>query len=183
MHLQADKLSRLKDLLAHWSLRKSCRRQQLESSIGTLQHACRVVKSGRAFLRRAIDLLRNPGATKGHHHLRLNREFRADLQWWKTFAVRWNGVSMFPCPRGRRSRRRQMPPGAGAVVHGRARAGSSWNGRRRRGTSISLSKSYSRGWWRRLCGASDGGALVCSGYVIISLPSMQCVRGLVVTRT
>ena len=98
MRLPADKLSRLKDLLAHWSLRKSCRRQQLESLIGTLQHACRVVKPGRAFLRRAIDLLRNPGATKGHHHLRLNREFRADLQWWNTFAVRWNGVSMFPCP-------------------------------------------------------------------------------------
>ena len=98
MRLPADKLSRLRDMLAHWSSLKSCRRQQLESLIGTLQHACRVVKPGRAFLRRAIDLLRTPGATKGHHHLRLNRECRADIQWWRTFAVHWNGVSMFPCP-------------------------------------------------------------------------------------
>ena len=37
MRLPADKLSRLKDLLAHWFLRKSCRRQQLESLIGTLR--------------------------------------------------------------------------------------------------------------------------------------------------
>ena len=87
MRLPADKLSRLRDLLVRWSPRKSCQRQQLESLIGTLQHACWVVRSGRAFLRRAIDLLRTPGATKGHHHLRLNREFHADLQWWKTFAV------------------------------------------------------------------------------------------------
>ena len=98
MRLPADKLSRLRDLLARWSPRKSCQRQQLESLIGTLQHACRVVRPGRAFLRRAIDLLCTPGATKGHHHLRLNRQFHADLQWWKTFAVHCNGVSLFPCP-------------------------------------------------------------------------------------
>ena len=98
MRLPADKLSRLRDLLAQWSSRRSCRRQQLESLIGTLQHACRVVKPGRAFLRHIIDLLRSPSATKGHHHIRLSREFRADLQWWNTFVVHWNGVAMFPYP-------------------------------------------------------------------------------------
>ena len=99
LRLPTDKLSRIKELLAEWSARKSCRRQQLESLIGSLQHACQVVRPGRAFLRRAIDLLRTPSATKGHHHLRLNREFRADLLWWKTFASHWNGVAMFPAPR------------------------------------------------------------------------------------
>ena len=97
LRLPAEKLSRLKGLLAQWSRRRSCRRQQLESLVGTLQHAARVVKPGRTFLRRMIDLLRTPGATKPHHHIRLNREFRADLQWWRTFAVHWNGVAMFPC--------------------------------------------------------------------------------------
>ena len=97
LRLPAEKLSRLKGLLAQWSRRQSCRRQQLESLMGTLQHASRVVKPGRTFLRRMIDLLRTPGATKPHHHIRLNREFRADLQWWQTFAVHWNGVAMFPC--------------------------------------------------------------------------------------
>lgn len=66
--------------------------------MGTLEHACRIVKPGRAFLRRAIDLLHNPGSTKSHHHLRLNCEFNADLPWWKTFAVHWNGISMFLYP-------------------------------------------------------------------------------------
>ena len=49
-------------------------------------------------LRWMMDLLRTPSATKPHHHIRLNhRTFRADLQWWETFAVHWNGVAMFPC--------------------------------------------------------------------------------------
>ena len=55
LRLPTDKLSRVKVLLAQWSTRKTCRRRQLESLVGTLQHACRVVKPGRAFLRRMID--------------------------------------------------------------------------------------------------------------------------------
>ena len=43
----------------------------------------RVVKPGRTFLPRMIDLLRTSGVTKPRHHIRLNREFRVDLQWWK----------------------------------------------------------------------------------------------------
>ena len=43
--LPPDNLSRLKDLLAKWSSRKSCRRQQLESLIGSLQHACQTRES------------------------------------------------------------------------------------------------------------------------------------------
>jgi hypothetical protein len=97
LRLPADKLARLKELLAQWYPRRSCRRRQLESLVGTLHHACCVVKPGRAFLRRVIDLLRMPSATRGHHHIRLNREFRADLRWWDTFASHWNGASMFPC--------------------------------------------------------------------------------------
>ena len=97
LRLPEEKLLRLKSLLAQWSPRRSCRRQQLESLIGTLHHACRVVKPGRAFMRQMIDLLRAPSATRPHHHIRLNREFRADIRWWETFAVYWKGVSMFPC--------------------------------------------------------------------------------------
>ena len=99
LRLPVDKLARLKALLAQWAARRSCQCRHLESLVGSVQHACRVVRPGRAFLRRIIDLLRIPSATKGHHHIRLNREFRADLQWWVTFAEHWNGVPIFPSPR------------------------------------------------------------------------------------
>ncbi len=48
--------------------------------IGHLQHACRVVKPGRTFLRRMINL--STVARELYHHIRLNRGFRSDLAWW-----------------------------------------------------------------------------------------------------
>ena len=38
-----------------------------------------------------IDL--STTAQEPHHHVRLNREFHSDLQWWALFAPRWNGSS------------------------------------------------------------------------------------------
>ena len=50
---------------------------------------------GRSFLWRMIDLLAatgRAGARKPFH--RLNREFRSDLAWWRTFIQPWNGVGL-----------------------------------------------------------------------------------------
>ena len=94
LRLPRDKLSKLQRALASWEHKRSCTRRELESLIGTLQHACRVVWPGRAFMRRMIELLRIP--RRPYHHVRLNCEFRADLWWWSSFTARWNGVSFFP---------------------------------------------------------------------------------------
>ena len=51
--------------------RKVCTRRELESLIGSLNHACKVVRPGRSFLRQMLDLLH-----------RANRED-------------WNGVSVW----------------------------------------------------------------------------------------
>ena len=76
-----------------------CGRSLHESLIGVLNHACKVVRSGRTFLRRMIDLVSNcqySGHSRPTHHIRLNRGFRADLAWWKLFVQEWNGVSLLP---------------------------------------------------------------------------------------
>ena len=31
---------------------------------------------------------------ENHHHIRLNRGFRSDLQWWACFLTKWNGANM-----------------------------------------------------------------------------------------
>ena len=54
------KLSRLHLMLADWETKKSCTRKELESLIGTLQHATKVICPGR---RRAIALLSMEGIT------------------------------------------------------------------------------------------------------------------------
>ena len=33
-----------------------------------------------------------------HHHVRLNAEFKSDLQWWASFLTGWNGRSILPDP-------------------------------------------------------------------------------------
>ena len=99
LRLPAEKLERLRTLLQEWGDRKVCMRKELESLIGILNHACKVVRPGRSFLRRMIDLLtttRGSAARQPHHRIRLNREFRADLAWWRTFAAVWNGVGLVP---------------------------------------------------------------------------------------
>ena len=92
----AEKLSRLQSLLQEWRNRKSCHRKELESLIGHLNH---VVRSGRSFLRRMIDLLHAVHApSHSRTPIRLNVEFRSDLAWWHTFVSQWNGVSFLPPP-------------------------------------------------------------------------------------
>ena len=94
LRLPREKLDRLHLMLQQWVGRKACKRRELESLVGTLQHVCKVIHPGRSFLRRMIDLLRIP--RRPYHHIWLNREFQADLQWWRTFAAHWNGVAVLP---------------------------------------------------------------------------------------
>ena len=92
LRLPHEKLTSLLKLLGDWRGKKSCTKRELLSIIGSLSHATKVVRSGRAFLRRLIDLSKL--AKRPHHHLRLSREARSDLEWWFRFASSWNGVSM-----------------------------------------------------------------------------------------
>ena len=72
--LPQDKLIRIKDLLGSFQKRRSVRLIELQSLIGTLQFACKVMVPGRTFLQRAIDLT-GGGVLNRFHHVRLNREF------------------------------------------------------------------------------------------------------------
>ena len=92
LRLPQDKLGDLKCLLAQWLGRKHTTKRDLESLTGKLQHACRVVRPGRSFLRRLYALI-----SVGNHPsslLRLNREIQSDLWWWYTWVEEWNGVSL-----------------------------------------------------------------------------------------
>ena len=57
-------------------------------------HAARVVKPGRTFLRELIRTMAIP--KHSYHKVRLNLLCRADIAWWSIFISQWNGVSLFP---------------------------------------------------------------------------------------
>ena len=90
--LPAHKLRELKELVEEWLLKKLCRVRELQSLVSKLQHACKVVRPGRTFLRRMFELLKG-GASK-QPWVRLNTSFRSDLLRWYQFLESWNGVAM-----------------------------------------------------------------------------------------
>ena len=95
--LPEEKLQRMMQMVTEWLPRKVCTRRELESLIGTLQHACKFIRPGRSFLRRAISLFSI--AKRPHHHISLNHElFKSDLMWWKVFGSHWNGASLLIAP-------------------------------------------------------------------------------------
>ena len=88
-----DKLTRTRDLLKSFRGWRSVRLVELQSLIGTLQFACKVVVPGRTFLQRIIYLTR--GVPSRFHHIRLNKEFFKDLNMWQAFLTGWKGRSFF----------------------------------------------------------------------------------------
>ena len=92
IRLSEERVGVLATLLKQWQNRKRCRKRQLLSLIGKLAHACKVVRVGRIFLRRLINL--STHASKLHHWLHISEEVQADLAWWVVFLPSWNHRTM-----------------------------------------------------------------------------------------
>lgn len=103
IRLPPSKLRALQALITQWIDKQSCSRRHLESLIGSLHHACCVVRPGKTFLRRMFELL--SVATRQNHHIRLSRTFKADLHWWDNFLALYNS----------RPLARELAPSPGAV--------------------------------------------------------------------
>jgi hypothetical protein len=91
--LPADKLQKCKTLV-HQALAKSkITLRELQSLIGSLNFACRVVSPGRTFLQRLINL--TIGKSIPYHKIRLNNSAKLDLQAWALFLESFNGECFF----------------------------------------------------------------------------------------
>ena len=94
VRLPEEKLQRTLSMVREWMGKRACRKKELESLLGHLQHAATVVRPGRTFVRRLIELLST--AQTRDRWIRLNASTRSDLTWWLLFMEGWNGVSMMP---------------------------------------------------------------------------------------
>ena len=70
--------------------------REVQSAIGSLSFATKVIRPGRAFLRRLINL--TVGTKYPHHHIRINGEAKADLRAWLYFLDQFNGSTIVPDP-------------------------------------------------------------------------------------
>ena len=83
LRLPVTKMERLVAELHAAAGRKSLKKKELQSLTGLLQHACKVVRPGRAFLQR-LYALQSVGSAP-NHNIRLNRWAKADILWWQLF--------------------------------------------------------------------------------------------------
>ena len=88
----SDKFKRTVALLESWSVKRHCSRKELESLIGTLHHACKIIPQGRTFIRWMIYLL--SAFRHDDHPIRLNREFH-----YISYAIIQGTLIVFPCGR------------------------------------------------------------------------------------
>ena len=86
--LPDDKLQRIRQAIRSWLDKRSA---TVLSLVGLLQHAAKVVRPGRTFVRQMYSVAAK--VKELDHFTRLNKEFRSDLYWWYTFINEWNGIS------------------------------------------------------------------------------------------
>ena len=95
LQLPADKLERLLDELQQWERREFCTKGDLESFIGIVTQASKVLQPGHLFLSEAIRLLKMAKQQR-NTNIRLNACFHSNRVWWRFFATHWNGCAPMP---------------------------------------------------------------------------------------
>ena len=78
--LTRDKIEKCISLISDFIHRKKVTLKEVQSLNGLLNFACSVIRPGRAFLRRLIDL--TVGVRLPNHYIILNREVKEDLKTW-----------------------------------------------------------------------------------------------------
>ena len=96
LRLPDDNLRRIRNELERWIGKKAGQRQELKSLLGLLQHAAKIVRPGRRFIRRIIEVMTS--VQDRDRFIRLNADIRSDLLWWYTFIEPWNAVGILPDP-------------------------------------------------------------------------------------
>ncbi|KAE8597129.1 hypothetical protein XENTR_v10016363 [Xenopus tropicalis] len=87
--LPDDKLQRLKSTVAEITVAKKVTLRSMQSLLGLLVFACRIMPIARVFSRRLS--LSTCGIKQPHHFIRITRQLREDLTVWQTFLEQYNG--------------------------------------------------------------------------------------------
>ena len=80
LHLPQEKVEAYKDLLQSFLTRPRASYRQLQQLAGKLSWASHIVKGGRIYLQRVLDLMRP--LKHPHHKVRLTSDFFEDIKWW-----------------------------------------------------------------------------------------------------
>ena len=89
LELPQQKLNEFYAILLQFASRKRASLRQLQQLAGRLNWACQVVRGGRCYLRRILDMIKP--LKLAHHKVVLFESFYADIDWWLQFLPVFNG--------------------------------------------------------------------------------------------
>ena len=89
LSLPDDKMDKLHTELEFFNNRTRATKRQLQRLCGIVAHCSKVIRGGRIFSRRLIDLL--SGLGPNNPRIRLTSDFLLDIDWWRKFSVTFNG--------------------------------------------------------------------------------------------
>ena len=92
IHLPEEKLLCIRNEILNWLPEKNATKRKILSLVGLLQHATRVVKYGRTFVRRMYQCAAK--VKEMSFFTRFTKEFKSDLYRWHFFLTCWNGLSL-----------------------------------------------------------------------------------------
>ncbi|CAC5409964.1 unnamed protein product [Mytilus coruscus] len=89
--IDTQRLSEILQLVSNWLCSTDCTKREVQSLLGKLNFVSQCVCSGRIFVSRLLNWLRDfPDKGK----LVIQADFKLDLLWWQEFLPGYNGVSM-----------------------------------------------------------------------------------------
>lgn len=93
--LSEERVKDIEELLEEWRVKTTASRIELQSLIGVLGFASKVVPMSRIFLRRMIDQAKSiPYAAAAKAQYGLNEAFFQDVRWWREFIRAHNGKTI-----------------------------------------------------------------------------------------
>ena len=94
MSVPSPKRDALLQLLVSWLSRTKCTKHEMQSLVGKLNHIAMVVRPGRAFIGRMLDVLRKHDKLRSHHHITISSSLQRDIRWWHRILGSWSGTIM-----------------------------------------------------------------------------------------
>ncbi|CAG2202202.1 unnamed protein product [Mytilus edulis] len=92
MRLPNEKLVKLSQKIRDTLDSSKITLKDMQSLLGLLNFACKVVAPGRTFCRRLINS--TIGVRKSYYKIRINKQMKADLEVWLDFLKQYNGVTV-----------------------------------------------------------------------------------------
>ena len=88
------KIQEVMSQMPKWCDRRTCTQVQLQSLVGKFHFFSKVIRPGRIFTRRLIDLIYT--VKRRNHHISLTKLAKEDIHWWCQLLHSWNQSSFIP---------------------------------------------------------------------------------------